>query len=95
MYTEGKKIWAMQAERMKTLRTHQKESLVIEKKNKQTKTVAEKKNACNGLSTLHMTKERLFQLKRIYQQDPQRKKKRQEKRKPTTDYPWTMGLWNV
>ena len=70
MYTEGKKIWAMQAERMKTLRTHQKESLVIEKKNKQTKTVAEKKNACNGLSTLHMTKERLFQLKRIYQQDP-------------------------
>lgn len=30
------------------------------KENKQTKTVAEKKNASNGLSTLRMTKERLF-----------------------------------
>ena len=47
-------------------------------KEKKKKTVAEKKNAYNGLSTLHMTKERLFQPKRIYQQDPQRKKKRQE-----------------
>ena len=38
-------------------------------KEKQTnkKTVAEKKNVYNGLSTGHMTKERLFQLKRIYQ----------------------------
>ena len=61
---------------MKTLWTHQKESLVIEKKRK--KTVAEKKNAYNGLSTLHMTKVRLFKPKRIYQQDPQRNKKRQE-----------------